>query len=519
MTALSDFFSDFLSGLNPEKLLDILRYDPQSPLIFSSGTFLWLFILFLGVYMLMGRTYWLRIVYVVGFSLFFYYKSSGLAVILLLLATTSDFFIARCLSRATTPRGRKGWVLLSLLVNLGILSYFKYFNFIGTLLVGLVQEVGLVINRPEWIMTEWTTWDIVLPVGISFYTFQTMSYIIDVYRGDIKPLGRWIEYVFYVSFFPQLVAGPIVRAKDFIPQIGRKPFLGRAEYGEALMLIMSGLFKKAIISDYISLNFVDRIFDAPTLYTGVENLLGVYGYALQIYCDFSGYSDMAIGIALILGFRFNINFDSPYRSASITEFWRRWHISLSSWLRDYLYIPLGGNRKGTLRTYLNLLITMLLGGLWHGAASRFVLWGAIHGVALALHKLWCRFVPSSARSSEELPVWRRWLGRILTFHLVCLAWIFFRAEDMPTALAVLEQITSHFHPEVLWQFVEGYRWVVVLMALGYLLHLSPTGLVQRVQRGVTEAPFALQVLMLTGLIFLVIQMRSAEVQPFIYFQF
>lgn len=510
---------DFFSGLNLEKIFDLLRYDPHSPLIFSSGTFLWLFILFLGVYMLMKHTHRLRIAYVVAFSLFFYYKSSGLAVILLLLATTSDFCIAHCLSRAESSRARRGWVCLSLLVNLGILSYFKYFNFIGSLLVGLLQEVGLVVNRPEWIMMEWTPWDIVLPVGISFYTFQTMSYIIDIYRGDIKPLGRWIDYVFYVSFFPQLVAGPIVRAKDFIPQIGHTPFLGKAEYAEALMLIMSGLFKKAIISDYISLNFVDRVFDAPTLYTGVENLLGVYGYALQIYCDFSGYSDMAIGIALILGFRFNINFDSPYRSSSITEFWRRWHISLSSWLRDYLYIPLGGNRKGTLRTYLNLLITMLLGGLWHGAAARFVLWGGIHGLALSVHKYWCRFFPVSALSSHQQPLWRRWLGRIVTFHLVCLAWIFFRAEDMTTALSVLDQIVTHFEPQILWQFVDGYRGVVILMLLGCVLHLLPTDWGRRAQEVVAKSPFILQVLMLVILIFAIIQMRSAEVQPFIYFQF
>ncbi len=197
-----------------------------------------------------------------------------------------------------------------------------------------------------------------------------------------------MDYLFYVSFFPQLVAGPIVRAKDFIPQIYRPIRVTQQEFGEGLFLILSGLIKKAIISDYISLNFVDRVFDAPTLYSGFENLMAIYGYALQIYCDFSGYSDMAIGIALWLGFRFNINFDSPYRSATITEFWRRWHISLSSWLRDYLYIPLGGSRRGRLRTYLNLLITMLLGGLWHGASLRFILWGGMHGVALALHKLY-----------------------------------------------------------------------------------------------------------------------------------
>ena len=270
---------------------------------------------------------------------------------------------------------RKLWVLVSLVINLGLLCYFKYANFLGDAFASLV---GGTFHH----------YDIFLPVGISFFTFQSLSYTIDVYRKDITPLTNLLDYAFYVSFFPQLVAGPIVRARDFIPQIRRPLFVSHEMFGRGIFLIASGLFKKAIISDYISVNFVERIFDNPTLYSGVENLMGVYGYALQIYCDFSGYSDMAIGIALLLGFHFNKNFDSPYKSASITEFWRRWHISLSSWLKDYLYISLGGNRKGKIRQYANLIITMFLGGLWHGASWNFVVWGLFHGVALAAHKFW-----------------------------------------------------------------------------------------------------------------------------------
>ena len=254
----------------------------------------------------------------------------------------------------------------------------------------------------QWAEKPFTPFDIILPVGISFFTFQSLSYTLDLYRNRIRPVERLVDYVFYVSFFPQLVAGPIVRARDFLPQIFRADFVSRAMIGEGLFLIISGLFKKAVISDYISINYVDRIFDNPLLYSGIENLLGVYGYALQIYCDFSGYSDMAIGIALLLGFRFNINFDSPYKSATITEFWRRWHISLSSWLRDYLYISLGGNRKGKLRTYVNLMLTMLLGGLWHGAALQFVLWGALHGVSLAIHKAMMAWFPSFRSTGAEM---------------------------------------------------------------------------------------------------------------------
>ena len=265
-----------------------------------------------------------------------------------------------------------------------------------------------------------------------------MSYTIDIYRGQLKPLDNWCDYLFYLSFFPQLVAGPIVRARDFIPQIRQNPIVVTREmFGTGVFLILTGLFKKAIISDYISLNFVDRIFDEPLLYSGFECLAGIYGYALQIYCDFSGYSDMAIGIALLLGFRFPKNFDAPYKSATITEFWRRWHISLSTWLRDYLYISLGGNRKGKLRTYGNLLVTMLLGGLWHGAAIRFILWGALHGAALALHKLWMAVVPGAKATGDRMHWWSRAAGIFFTFNLVCLGWLMFRAESMQTVELML----------------------------------------------------------------------------------
>lgn len=279
------------------------------------------------------------------------------------------------------------------------------------------------------------------------------------------------------------------------------------------------LFKKTVISDYISLNFVDRIFDAPLLYTGVENLLGVYGYALQIYCDFSGYSDMAIGIALLLGFRFNINFDSPHQSATITEFWRRWHISLSSWLKDYLYISLGGNRKGKIRTYINLMITMLLGGLWHGASMSFIIWGAIHGVALAIHKFIMGRFSSFKQLGSDMKPWRRVLGILITFHLVCFGWIFFRADSMQTVKEMLTQIFTNFHPEVFTQFVTGYKGVFTLMVVGYVLHFMPKSAENAVQGVVTRSPLLVQAVILAIMVFVVVQFKSAGVQPFIYFQF
>mgnify|MGYP001428512784 FL=1 len=332
-----------------ERLKDVLEYNPQEPMIFSSGFFLWLFLGFSFIYMLLQKKNTARILFVIAFSYYFYYKSSGFYFFLLGIVTIADFLLALLMDHTGGKIKRKLIVTLSLCINLGLLVYFKYTNFFFN-----------------------TIYDIFLPVGISFFTFQSLSYTIDVYRREIKALHNPLDYAFYVSFFPQLVAGPIVRARDFIPQIRRPLFVSREMFGEGVFFIVSGLFKKAIISDYISVNFVERIFDNPGLYSGIENLFGVYGYAMQIYCDFSGYSDMAIGIALLLGFRFPINFNSPYKADSITDFWHRWHISLSTWLRDYLYISMGGNRKGKLRTYFNLFMTMLLGGLWHGASWNFV---------------------------------------------------------------------------------------------------------------------------------------------------
>ena len=288
-------------------------------------------------------------------------------------------------------------------------------------------------------------------------------------------------------------------------------------FGRGIFLILSGLFKKAIISDYISINFVERIFENPTLYSGVENLMGVYGYALQIYCDFSGYSDMAIGIALLLGFHFNLNFNSPYKSASITEFWRRWHISLSSWLKDYLYISLGGNRKGKIRQYLNLIITMFLGGLWHGASWNFVLWGTFHGVALAMHKIWMTI--TGRRKGEQSYGWRRVFGIIITFHFVCFCWIFFRNADFQNSMDMLGQIFTTFRPQLFPQLLEGYWKVFALMLLGFLLHFAPDSWENAVCRGVIRLPFAGKAVLMVALIYLVIQMKSSEIQPFIYFQF
>lgn len=487
-----------------ERLQEVFTYDSTMPMIFSSGVFLWLFAAFMVVYLLLQRKETARILFVTLFSYYFYYKSSGTYFFLLATVTVTDFIIARCMERTKGKGGRSALVGLSLLVNLGLLCYFKYTNFLG----GIIASV---------IGGHFTALDIFLPVGISFFTFQSLSYTIDVYRKEIKPLTNLLDYAFYVSFFPQLVAGPIVRARDFIPQIRLPLFVSNEMFGRGIFLITAGLFKKAIISDYISVNFVERIFDNPILYSGLENLMGVYGYALQIYCDFSGYSDMAIGIALLLGFHFNLNFNSPYKSASITEFWRRWHISLSSWLRDYLYISLGGNRKGKFRQYLNLFLTMFLGGLWHGPSWNYVIWGSFHGVALALHKGWMA-ITGRTKGAESRGI-RRVVGVFITFHFVCFSWIFFRNADFHNSMNMLRQIFTAFRPELFVQLVEGYWKVFGLMLIGYLLHFAPDRWEQGVCKGVIRLPFLGKAFLLIAMVYLVVQLKSSEIQPFIYFQF
>lgn len=502
-------FSDITSCIP-----DVFRYDPRAPLIFNSAFFLVLFTAFLLLYYALRKRDTARIIYVVLFSLYFYYKSSGTYAILLLLTATVDFIIGRQIFHVRTQRMRRGLLILSMVFNLGMLCYFKYTNFLLQSFTPLLSLLGFTDESGASLH-----FDIFLPVGISFFTFQSMSYVIDIYRGRIQPLGRWIDYLFFVSFFPQLVAGPIVRAADFIPQIHRHPWVTKSEFGEGLFLIMCGLLKKGVISDYVSLNFVDRVFDAPTLYTGFENLMAIYGYAIQIYCDFSGYSDIAIGIALWLGFRFNINFDQPYTSATITEFWRRWHISLSSWLKDYLYISLGGNRKGKVRTYLNLIITMLLGGLWHGANLRFIIWGLLHGVALALHKLLLTWMPWLGKTGKDMPFLWRAISMVITFHFVCFAWIFFRMPTLEGVSQMLTAIAYDFHPEIIPQFFSGYQTVSTLLVIGIITHFIPSCMKTWIRGVVTHSPLAIQVLLLSIVIIILTQFHSAGVQPFIYFQF
>lgn len=493
-------------NIEPTKIANIFKFNAAEPLLFNSSFFLFLIATVLLIYAYVRKYDKLKIIFLILFSYYFYYKSSGIYLFLLLFISVSDFSIGYLISKATTKKRKMIFLLLSLCIDLGILFYFKYTNFFTEIIYNITQK-------------PFNPFNIILPVGISFFTFQSISYVIDIYREKIKPLTSLLDYVFYVSFFPQLVAGPIVRAKDFIPQIHNTTKLTKETWHEAFMLIIIGLFKKCIISDYISVNFVDRIFDAPTLYSGIENLFAVYGYAVQIYCDFSGYSDIAIGLALLFGYRFNINFDSPYRSASISEFWKRWHISLSTWLKDYLYISLGGNRKGKKRMYANLMITMTLGGLWHGASLNFILWGILHGMSLSVHKFLLNIFPAIKKTGDEMKSGAYILGTFITFHIVCLGWIFFRAENIIKVKEVLTQILFHFNPHITIEFIKGYYIILILITGTLIMQFLPKKLEFSLKQKTIDSPWSVKILYLTGLIVLIAQIRSSEIQPFIYFQF
>jgi len=476
-------------------------YNPNSPLLFSSSLFMGLFLVFYLIYICTYEFNRFRTIYVLLFSFFFYYKAGGMYFILLIASAIINYFLSKFLHKAKEPAKRKFYITLLIVINLGILGYYKYTNFI-------IGNINAIFNEDIPLQ------NIILPIGISFFLFQAISYAIDVYRKEIEPAGNLLDFSFYLCFFPQLVAGPIVRAKDFLPQMYKKLNLTKEEMGKALFLIMTGLIKKAVISDYISLNFVDRVFGAPHSYTAIENLLAAYGYAIQIYCDFSGYSDMAIGLALLMGFKLPTNFLTPYKSKSVTEFWRRWHISLSSWLRDYLYISLGGNRKGKVRTYINLFLAMLIGGLWHGAAWKFVVWGGLHGMALAVERMFKPYI--------KIPqnMFTRIISVILTFHFVTFAWIFFRAQDFSTAMELMGMVSQlDFKAEHWFSVIAAYKNVLIVLLAGFIMHFLPDRFVQRLQKVFTDMPIIAKALVLGLVLWLVYATASSEIQPFIYFQF
>jgi D-alanyl-lipoteichoic acid acyltransferase DltB (MBOAT superfamily) len=547
-------------------LIQLLQAETSRPWTFLELGFWVFFALVLIGFASLERKLALRNAYLMLVSWFFYYHTSQWYVVLLIFATSVDFGVAHALHRSDKPWLRRLLLALSVLSNLGVLFFFKYAYFAADVWNDLT---GLVWNpTPFWagwsnasLGTDFVEDMILLPVGISFYTFQCLSYTIDVYRRNLKPVARFTDFAFYVSFFPQLVAGPIVRASDFVPQLYQPYQVTRAQFGLGLFWIVNGFLKKVILADFLAVHLVDRIFSQPTLYTGWENALGLLAYTMQVYADFSGYTDIAIGIALWMGFTLAQNFNSPYKASSVGEFWKRWHMSLSSWLKDYLYIPLGGNRSGSVASYLlifaglfgfaltatsslvsyllagvvlfflllyqfipafrrgfntnvNLMLTMLLGGLWHGASWNFMVWGGLNGLGLLAHKQWSRIRPYRVEG------WMlRGLGVLITLLFITFTRIWFRAPDWSTAMSIVNQLSTGWNVIPSLAMLAAWWRPALILAMGFAIHWIPERHKAWYRdRFANLNPFLLAVLSL-GAILLAYQFMAAESQPFIYFQF
>ncbi len=498
--------------------LSLFNYNPNSGFVFTKYPF-WIFYgVVLGFNALLYKKNILRNAFLFLSSLFFYYKAGGFYFLLLIFSTVVDYFIGLSLYAVNKKTYRRLLLIISLITNLGVLAYFKYsylfidfINYLFNTNFKVIDYFSVFSNSV--FNTHLDISNIALPVGVSFFTFQTISYSVDVYRRKLKPVKSIVDFGFYVSFFPQLVAGPIVRAIDFIPQLNVPFKLTNSQVWTSVWLIIGGLFKKLIISDYISVNIVDRVFDAPMMYSGLELLLGAYAYTLQIYCDFSGYTDIAIGVALLLGFRLPINFNRPYVASSVTDFWRRWHISLSTWLRDYLYIPLGGNRKGNYRRSINLLITMFLGGLWHGAGVLFILWGALHGFALLIEKA---INDTLAKIKVKIPKAIPWL---ITFHFVVFTWIIFRSSDFQFFKLFIRRIFTAFSIYSYQQIFAGYYKVLIFMFIGFFIHWMPVRYEEALKKRFIDMNLIFKTLLIIIAILLLYQFSLSEVTPFIYFKF
>ncbi len=433
-------------------------------------------------------------------SYVFYGSADARFVLLLAGSTVFNQAMAELVHRIRPGRRRASALAVAVSGNLLLLGWFKYYGFFVATVAGGLDRLGLHAPLPLL--------QVALPAGISFFTFQAVSYVVDVHRGVIRP-AKPIDFAVYLAFFPHLVAGPIVRATEFIPQLARPRDARSVQATRAFFLIAGGLVKKVLIADVLAAQLVDPVFAIPGQHSGLEVLLAVYGYAVQIFCDFSAYSDMAIGLALLLGFRFPENFAAPYTAVSLRDFWRRWHITLSRWLRDYLYVPLGGNRGGPRRAARNLMLTMLLGGLWHGAAWNFVVWGGIHGAGLVLERRL-----AGRRTDAPDTVWRRVRGRLVTFHVVCLAWVFFRADGVGAALRLLGRLVTGGAGAGLVT-----PTVLLAMAVGLGVQYLPRDAWRRVQSAFAGFAPAAQAAALAAVLVLVDAVGRQGVAPFIYFRF
>jgi alginate O-acetyltransferase complex protein AlgI len=566
-----------------QNIHDFFVFNPKAPLIFTAKVFWVFFGIVLAVDSFLHTKRVWRHAFLFVASTFFYYKTTEFFFLLLLFTAVWDFFVGKLIYVTRNQRRRKTWLAMSIIMNLGVLCYFKYAYFFTDLYnatFGASVEVTNIIGvwSNSFFGTHFEVDKIILPIGISFYTFQSISYTVEVYRGQLKPVKLFTDFAFFVTFFPQLVAGPIVRATDLIPQLYKPYQLTRHEWGLAIFWILNGLTKKILLADYIAVNFIDRVFVNPISYTGFENLMAIYAYSLQVYADFSGYTDIAIGVALLMGFHLTKNFNSPYKAVNVSDFWRRWHMSLSNWLRDYLYIPLGGNRGGSvgsfilvimfvlivaglaqswlvlaiatavvascmvlslfvkafsawLTTNINLMLTMLIGGLWHGASWNFLIWGGLNGLSLVVYKLWKKISPWENKNTWYKRAW----AIFLTFSFITLTRVWFRAgsdnswggldkthdvwEEFMSATVMLKQIFLNMDFSVAPQVIAGYWNVFLVFVVGMIIHWLPADFKERYRTKFASMPIWGIVLFCFVNVFFLYQVMSADLQPFIYFQF
>lgn len=469
-------------------------------MVFNSLVFVVFFVVVLGLYRVLPSWPAKKVLLLVA-SYVFYGAWNPPFVLLLLFSSVIDYWAAQRMAASEDQRSRRAYLMVSLVGNLGLLGFFKYGEFLLENFVALAQAVGI-----DW---HPATPDIILPVGISFYTFQTLSYTIDVYRRDLKPVRSFIDFAVFVSFFPQLVAGPIVRAADFLYQLERERFVEARALGWGLFLMTLGLFEKMVLADGLLADTADQVFGSPGPTSQLDSWLGVVAFAGQIFCDFAGYSICAIGASLCFGFHLVDNFRFPYAAVGLRDFWRRWHISLSTWLRDYLYIPLGGNRR---RTAFALMATMVLGGLWHGASWNFVVWGTLHGLYLVAERRITRAVGDAAWA-RSAPV--RFAVGVLTFALVCLAWVFFRARDLPgSAMIVASMLGAIPAPPILTTL----SIVKVVGVMGVLVGVHIAMRNTRIEVVAARMPAVLLTLLWTAMAIAIVLVQGGG-DAFIYFQF
>ena len=475
-------------------------------MFFTNGTYyIFLIAIFFAYWLIAQRVKW-RIAFIIAANLFFYALAGGRALILLLAISAIDFTNAKLIARATMQRRRKLLLCFSLVTDIGALCVFKYANFFLDSTISALSLLNISIAPLHL--------NIIAPLGISFFVFQSIAYLIDVYRKDTEAVKSYFDYLAFIAFFPTIVAGPILRAKQLLPQLRNRLTLDSTKGGQALFLIAIGLIKKIAIADYLGANFVDRVFDFPERFSSFEILAAIYGYALQIYADFSGYSDIAIGSALLLGFTLPANFNAPYTAKDLPEFWRRWHISLSTWLRDYVFYSFAGRRaRNTAMLYGGLVLTMLIGGLWHGASANFVVWGLLHGAGLVAVR-----VIANLRKRFNIAALDTWLSRalsvFLTFHFVCLAWIFFRAETFAQAIGTLRQLAT-FTTDTTNLALP----VALLIAMGLLAHWMPEQMLGTLRIGFTRLPAMAQASLLFALAVGLYLVASTDVVPFVYSRF